>query len=186
VSGRCPEIPTEWALAFLTHCPEHLQHLTIGCPNCNAIGHFGFTAASSTLLCAGCGQPIPLRSYPCDRSPAIVTTVSLQVQILRATVEFPVNGRRVDILAKDKAGMPVVIELKVSRGHERTIGQALYYRATIKEIFKVATVRIFIVTLELSSELRVAAKEVPDVSLFEYSLAMTIKHCERSVERNRK
>jgi hypothetical protein len=90
-------------------------------------------------------------------------------------VEFPVGGRRVDILAKDKAGLPVVIELKVSRGHERTIGQALYYRAKIKEMFKVERVRIFIVALELSSELRVAAKEVPDVSLFEYSLSMTIK-----------
>ena len=85
------------------------------------------------------------------------------------------GGRRVDILAKDKAGLPVVIELKVSRGHERTIGQALYYRAKIKEMFKVESVRIFIVALELSSELRVAAKEVPDVSLFEYSLSMTIK-----------
>jgi hypothetical protein len=57
-------LPAEWALAFLTHCPKHLQHLKIGCPNCNAIGRFGFTAASSALLCAGCGQPIPLRSYP--------------------------------------------------------------------------------------------------------------------------
>jgi len=90
-------------------------------------------------------------------------------------VEFPVDGRRVDILAKDKASLPVVIELKVSRGHERTIGQALYYRAKIKEIFKVERVRIFIVALELSPELRAAAKEVPDVSLFEYSLSMTIK-----------
>ena len=92
-------------------------------------------------------------------------------------VEFPVNGRRVDILAKDKAGLPVVVELKVSRGHERTIGQALYYRAKIKEMFKVERVRIFIVALELSPELRAAAKEVPDVSLFEYSLSMTIKPC---------
>lgn len=90
-------------------------------------------------------------------------------------VEFPVDGRRVDILAKDKAGLPVVIELKVSRGHERTIGQALYYRAKIKEMFKVERVRIFIVALELSPELRAAAKEVPDVLLFEYSLSMTIK-----------
>jgi endonuclease len=90
-------------------------------------------------------------------------------------VEFPVDGRRVDILAKDKAGLPVVIELKVSRGHEKVIGQALYYRAKIKEMFKVDKVRIFIVALELSAELRSAAKEVSNVSLFEYSLSMTVK-----------
>ena len=90
-------------------------------------------------------------------------------------VEFPVNGRRIDILAEDKSRQPVVIELKVSRGHERTIGQALYYRAKIKEMFKAEKVRIFIVALELSTELKAAAKEVPDVSLFEYGISMTIK-----------
>jgi hypothetical protein len=90
-------------------------------------------------------------------------------------VEYAVNGRRIDILAQDSSGTPVIIELKVSRGHERTIGQALYYRAKIKEAFKAAKVRIFIVALEVSHELRLAAKEVPDVSLFEYSLSMNVK-----------
>jgi endonuclease NucS-like protein len=90
-------------------------------------------------------------------------------------VEFPVDGRRIDILAKDSKGNPVVIELKVSRGHERTIGQALYYRAKIRELFKVEKVRIFLVALEMSPELRLAAKEVTDVFLFEYNLSMTVK-----------
>jgi hypothetical protein len=90
-------------------------------------------------------------------------------------VEYPIDGRRIDILAQDNAGTPVVIELKVSRGHERTIGQALYYRAKIKEKFKADKVRIVIVALEVSEELRFAAKEVSDVSLFEYSLSMTVK-----------
>jgi hypothetical protein len=90
-------------------------------------------------------------------------------------VEFPVDGRRIDILAEDESRQPVVIELKVSRGHERTIGQALYYRAKIKEMFKAEKVRIFIVALELSTELKAAAKEVSDVSLFEYGISMTIK-----------
>ena len=89
-------------------------------------------------------------------------------------VEFPVEGRRVDILAKDKEGVPVVIELKVSRGHERTIGQTLYYRAKIKEMFKIEKVRIFIVALELSPALRAAAREVPDIFLFKYGLLMTV------------
>jgi len=44
----------------------------------------------------------------------------------QSPVEFPVDesGRRIDILGKDKEGVPVVIELKASRGHERVIGQA--------------------------------------------------------------
>ncbi len=90
-------------------------------------------------------------------------------------VEYPIDGRRIDILAQDDAGTPVIIELKVSRGHERTIGQALYYRAKVKEKFNANKVRIVIVALEVSEELRFAAKEVSDVSLFEYSLSMTVK-----------
>lgn len=90
------------------------------------------------------------------------------------SVEFAIEGRRVDILAKDAAGIPVVVELKVSRGHERTIGQCLYYRAKIKEIMKVGKVRIFVVAQEISPELKLAAQEVPDVTLFEYTLSMTV------------
>lgn len=93
-------------------------------------------------------------------------------------VEFQVDeqgrSRRIDILAKDRSGLPVVIELKVSRGHEKTVGQALYYRARIKRRFGVQQARIFIVASEISPELREAASEVPDVVLFEYSLAVTV------------
>lgn len=94
-------------------------------------------------------------------------------------VEFPVDergpSRRVDILAKDKDALPVVIELKVSRGHEKTIGQVLYYRSRVKKLFGIEKVRIFIVGSEISQELKCAASEVPDVVLLEYSLAVTVK-----------
>ncbi|MBZ5666772.1 MAG: endonuclease NucS [Acidobacteriia bacterium] len=93
-------------------------------------------------------------------------------------VEFQVDdqgpSRRIDILARDSAGLPVVIELKVSRGHEKTVGQALYYRARIKHRFGSARVRIFIVAAEISPELQAAASEVSDVFLFEYSLAVKV------------
>jgi len=93
-------------------------------------------------------------------------------------VEFQVDeqgpSRRIDILGRDQQGLPVVIELKVSRGHERTIGQALYYRAKIRKRFQAQKVRIFIVAAEISPELRAAASEVADVLLFEYSLAVKV------------
>jgi hypothetical protein len=91
------------------------------------------------------------------------------------SVEFAIEGRRIDILCKDMAGVPVVVELKVSRGHERTIGQSLYYRAKIKETMNAAKVRIFVVAQEISRELKLAAQEVPDVALFEYALSMTVR-----------
>ena len=41
-------------------------------------------------------------------------------------VEYPIEDGRIDILAIDKNERPVVIELKVSHGRNRTIGQLLY------------------------------------------------------------
>lgn len=92
-------------------------------------------------------------------------------------VEFAVDdsNRRIDILAKDRDGIPTVIELKVSRGHEKTIGQSLYYRARAKELFKAGKVRIVIVAREISPELRAAISDLQDVSLFEYRLSMSLK-----------
>jgi RecB family endonuclease NucS len=93
-------------------------------------------------------------------------------------VDFPVDeqgpSRRIDILAQDRDQVPVIIELKVSRGHEKTVGQALYYRAKIKQRFAAKLVKIFIVAAEISPELRTAASEVSDVFLFEYSLAVKV------------
>ena len=93
-------------------------------------------------------------------------------------VEFQVDeqgpSRRIDILAKDHGGSPVVIELKVSRGHEKTVGQALYYRAKIRQRFSAKQVRIFIIAAAISPELRAAASEVSDLFLFEYSLTVKV------------
>src|SRR2546426_852742 len=46
-------------------------------------------------------------------------------------VEFPVGGRFIDILAMDANGALVVIELKVSRGYDRVVGQLMRYVAWI-------------------------------------------------------
>jgi hypothetical protein len=89
-------------------------------------------------------------------------------------LEHPVDGRRIDILARDQSGVPVVIELKVSRGHERTIGQALYYRAKVRDKFGEERVRIILVAREIGQELKMACRELLDVSLFEYQLSMTV------------
>ncbi len=47
-------------------------------------------------------------------------------------IEFPVGGRFIDILAVDAEKRLVVIELKVTRGYDRVIGQLLRYMAWIE------------------------------------------------------
>jgi len=47
-------------------------------------------------------------------------------------IDFDVGGREIDILAVDKDDNYVVIELKVSKGHEKVIGQILRYRGWVR------------------------------------------------------
>ena len=51
----------------------------------------------------------------------------------RTGIEFLAGRRRIDILANDKNGDLVVIELKVSRGPDRTLGQIQYYLGWVKQ-----------------------------------------------------
>jgi hypothetical protein len=128
-----------------------------------------------------------LRDYLAENLAILEPGLSLWPVDNGDAVEFQVNeygpSRRIDILARDGGGLPIVIELKVSRGHEKTIGQALYYRARVKQRFGLQRVRIFIVAAEISPELRAAASEVSDVQLFEYSLAVKVSAVATQTER---
>jgi len=90
-------------------------------------------------------------------------------------IEYSVdsNNKRIDILAIDKNKLPVVIELKVSKGYERVIGQTLYYKSCIKRIFKTDKVRMIIVAREITEQLKLASEEI-DVELFEYNLSIKL------------
>src|SRR5271166_666021 len=104
-----------------------------------------------------------LRDYLAENLGILEQGLSLWPLEQGDAVEFPVDeqgpSRRIDILAQDRDQVPVIIELKVSRGHEKTVGQALYYRAKIKQRFAAKVVKIFIVAAEISPELRAAASE---------------------------
>jgi hypothetical protein len=92
-------------------------------------------------------------------------------------VEYSVdsNNKRIDILAIDKDKKYVVIELKVSQGYEKVIGQALYYKNMVKEIFKNDNVRIIIIAKEITNRLKKAVEDLPFVELYEYNLSVNVK-----------
>jgi len=75
----------------------------------------------------------------------------------------------------DKNGIPVVIELKVSQGYEKVIGQALYYKGMIKQIFNQKNVRVIIIAKEITNRLKKATEDLPFVELYEYNLSVNVK-----------
>ena len=92
-------------------------------------------------------------------------------------LEYPAGGgRRIDILAKDKAGGFVVLELKVEKGYDRVVGQLLRYVNWVrKELAEPGQrVRGIIVCRAMSEDLILACASITDIELFEYALQVTV------------
>jgi hypothetical protein len=91
-------------------------------------------------------------------------------------IEFPVGNRFIDILATDKDNNYVVIELKVSRGYDRVVGQILRYMAWIRKNHAEENqkVRGIIIAREISDDLLLACSETKNVELYEYSLSVSL------------
>ena len=86
------------------------------------------------------------------------------------------NGRRIDILAVDRSGAFVVLELKVSKGYDRVVGQLLRYVNWIKQNLADPgqKVRGMIVCRTMTEDLKLACAGISDLDLFEYQLSVTV------------
>jgi RecB family endonuclease NucS len=92
-------------------------------------------------------------------------------------LEYPIdaNNKRVDILAIDQNNIPVVVEVKVSKGYEKVIGQCLYYRNHVKQMLNSEQARIIVIAREISNQLQTAVENLHDVELFEYKLSVKLE-----------
>ena len=90
-------------------------------------------------------------------------------------VEYGITGGRIDLLAKGKDGKFVVIELKLSRGRNKTLGQILHYMGWVDKELGNAPCRGYIIANSIPDDLRLAVSRVPGVKLAEYKLSFSIK-----------
>lgn len=92
-------------------------------------------------------------------------------------IEFPAGGRFIDILAIDSQNNLVVVELKVSRGYDRVVGQLLRYLAWVAthQAESGQKVRGVIVAREISEDLLLACSAQPNIELFEYQLSVALR-----------
>ena len=93
----------------------------------------------------------------------------------RSGVEFSIDDGRIDILALDRENRFLVIELKLSRGRNKTIGQLLYYMGWVDRNFANARCRGMIIASEITDDLLMAAQRVPGVSLCRYNLSVAVE-----------
>ena len=98
-------------------------------------------------------------------------------------LEYPAGGRFIDILAVDSSDNLVVIELKVSKGYDRVIGQLLRYVNWIKNNLAEGDQRVrgVIIAKSISSDLQLACSELPNVALMEYELAVKLHPVSRLI-----
>lgn len=91
-------------------------------------------------------------------------------------IEFPAGGRFIDILALDTSNNWVIVELKVSKGYDRVVGQLLRYIAWVRRNLAEngQEVRGVIVAREISQDLLLACSELPNIQLFEYQLSIEL------------
>jgi hypothetical protein len=92
-------------------------------------------------------------------------------------LEFPCGQKFIDILAVDKNNDIVVIELKVSKGYERVIGQIARYIAWVKKNMAgdKQKVRGIIIARSIGEDLKLAASEIKNIDLFEYELNVKLR-----------
>jgi endonuclease len=95
-------------------------------------------------------------------------------------IEFPAGGRFIDLLAVDSVKRLVVIELKVSRGYDRVVGQLLRYMAWIAKNHaeEGQSVRGIIVAREITEDLSLACSSLKNVVLYEYELSVMLRRIE--------
>lgn len=117
-----------------------------------------------------------LQRYLAENLEVIEPGLKLYVDDDLRGIEFEAGGgRRIDILAVDRNGALVVLELKVSRGYDRVVGQLLRYMNWVR--LQLAEpeqkVRGIIVCRTMSEDLRLACASIQDVELYEYQLSVT-------------
>ncbi len=85
------------------------------------------------------------------------------------------SGKRIDILAKEKNGRHVVIELKKSHSEYMAVGQLLYYMGKLDEMFSTpGNCRGIIIASEITDELIVACKNLKNIKLIQYSTSISL------------
>ena len=91
---------------------------------------------------------------------------------------------RIDILAVDSDRKFVVIELKLSRGRTKALGQLLYYMGWVDKHLGNGPCRGFIIANEISQELVTAVSRTQGVQLAKYQMNFSVEVLRETLQAN--
>ena len=116
-----------------------------------------------------------LRDFLANNLSVLEPGLQLYTSDTRKGVEFPIDQGFIDILAVDRSRKFVVIELKLSHGRNKALGQLLYYMGWVDEHLGSKPCRGMIIAEDITDALITAARRVPGISLFHYRVAMSVQ-----------
>ena len=93
--------------------------------------------------------------------------------------QFVTDVGKIDVLARDKNGDFVVIEVKGSEATDKAVGQLLRYMGWVKKkLAKQETVRGIIIAKKASDELKYAVSNLENVAIKEYEVQFNFRNVE--------
>lgn len=116
-----------------------------------------------------------LRDFLADNLECVEPGMRLYTDEGRPGSEFPVTDGRIDLLGIDRDGKFVVIELKLSRGRNRTLGQILYYMGWVDKNLGNGPCRGIIIASDITDDLKVAVSRAEGVQLARYNMTFSIE-----------
>jgi hypothetical protein len=124
------------------------------------------------------GKEAHLREFLAKNPQCIEPGLTIFQSNGQSGVEYPIAGGRIDILAVDRDNNLVVIELKVSKGRNKVIGQLLYYMGWVDKNLDKGPCRGMIIANEIADDLVTAVQavqRVPGITLARYNLNVAIE-----------
>ena len=116
-----------------------------------------------------------LRDFLAKNIERIEPGLKLRVTPESNGIEVAIDGGRIDLLAVDSKGTFVVIELKLSQGRNKTLGQISFYMGWVDKSLGNGPCRGYIIASEITDDLIVAVSRVPGVSLAKYRMSFGIE-----------